>query len=120
MTTVFDVFREDAFTYLTIKRGQVFGNQVVDTKELKGVIKVRSGFTRTGQNMELPGGKNISDHPTIHAHPEDFSDDNPIIGNGVRYNGLDYEIIGVTYGRNFDNGAVEHLTLTLREADYAA
>lgn len=119
MATVFTLFKQEPYEYLTIKRGQVFGNQIQSRATLNGVIKIRSGMTRTAQDIELSGGKNISDMPTIHAHPEDFATTDPIIGNGIAYGGRTYEIVGLTNGMNFANGELEHLTLTLKEADYA-
>lgn len=119
MATVFDVFREDSYTYLTISRGKVFGNRIVNTQTLQGIIKIRNGMTRNG-NVELYGGDLAVDKPTIHAHPEDFSSVDAIIGNGVEYNGKTYDIVGVTEGKNFDDGKVGHLTLTLKEVKYAS
>lgn len=119
MATVFTLFKEEPYEYLTVKRGGVFGNQIKTRTNLTGVIKIRSGMTRTAQDIELSGGKNISDMPTIHAHPEDFASTDPIIGNGVACGGRTYEIVGLTNGMNFATGELEHLTLMLKEADYA-
>lgn len=115
MATVFTVFREQPYKYLVISRGTVEGNVVTETKNLNGIVKLRKGFTRSGNNMETFG----TDLPTIHAHPEDFSTDDIIVGNGVQVNGSDYEIIGLTVGTNFITGEVEHYTLTLKEAELA-
>lgn len=116
MATVFTVFREIDFQYITLSRGNVFGNTIKGTKTLRGVFKKRKGYTRDGNNMETLG----ADMPTIHAHPEDFSDNDPIVGNGIIVCGGQYEITGISYGTNFDNGKVEHIKMTLKEANYGS
>lgn len=114
MTTVFDMFKEVPFIYLTISRGEVYGNRITDQKTLKGVVKIKEGMI-SQTNQETRRSNN-----TVHVHPEDFANltREQIIGNGIRYNGADYSIIGVTEGRNFDTNKIEHLTLTLDRADF--
>lgn len=114
MTTVFDTFKEAPFIYLTISRGEVYGNRITDQKTLKGIVKIKEGMiSQTNQETR-------KSNSTVHVHSEDFADltREQIIGNGIRYNGADYSIIGVTEGRNFDTNEVEHLTLTLERADF--
>lgn len=107
MSTVFDVFREVPLTYLVLNRARVYGNLIVSTKDITGVFKVRGG-------MNTVNGLEAKDSSaTAHVHPEDFEDIDDIVGNGIRYNGVDYEIVGLTEGRNFNNNEVEHYTLTL-------
>lgn len=122
MATVFDLFKQTDYAYVILNRGTVFGNlpktNEVDqciVKNLKGVFKLRKGMTISGNNMEAFGG----DIPTLHAHPEDFDPKDPIVGNGVVVNGVQYEVMGITYGTNFDNGEVEHIRMSLKEVDYA-
>lgn len=114
MTTVFDTFKEAPFIYLAISRGEVYGNRITDQKTLKGIVKIKEGMI-SQTNQETRKSNN-----TIHVHPEDFADSvhEQIVGNGIRYGGVDYSIIGVTEGRNFDTNEVEHLTLTLERADF--
>ena len=109
--TVFDVFTEQIFEYLTISRGEVYGNRVVDSWMISGIFKERN-------NMNISDREVPQSSATAHVHPEDFADVSEIIGNGVRYHGKDYTIVKVTEGRNFDNNKVEHLTLTLERANY--
>lgn len=112
--TVFDVFKQVDYKYLEISRGEVYGNRIVSATPLKGVFKLRNGQTESPANdMEV---RNSS--ATLHAHPEDFDDVNTLVGNGIRYDGQIYEVKNVTGGMNFDNGQMEHLTLTLEVADY--
>lgn len=112
MPTVFDVFREVPYNFLTISRGTVYGNRITSTTPLKGIFKLRSGLIQG--DMEL-----AESSATLHAHPEDFADIDEIVGNGVEIGGEYYQITGVTDGRNFESGTSEHLTFTLGVADYA-
>ena len=107
MATVFDVFREVDLTYLALNRARVYGNLIDQEKPIKGIFKVRSGMNTTN------GLEAKDSSATAHVHPEDFESIDGIIGNGIRYNGVDYEIVGLTEGRNFNNNEVEHYTLTL-------
>jgi len=117
MATVFDLFKEIDYQYFVIERGTVFGNvqASAEPRTLKGVFKERTGYTRTGNNIERIDG----DTATLHAHPEDFTDFDAIVGNGVIVNNIEYEVKGLTVGTNFDTGVVEHLTLTLERTDIA-
>lgn len=126
MATVFDIFKETEYGFVELNRGTVFGNKVFELngEPIKptthmGVFKLRRGFARTGNNMEY-GDTMI---PILHAHPEDYLSKESyeaIIGNGVVIDGLEYEIIDVSEGKNFDNGKIEHLTFTLKEVNYAS
>ena len=122
MATVFDIFEQTEYGYVILNRGTVFGNVEAEdennqplVRTLKGVFKLRRGMTISGNNMENFGG----DIPTLHAHPEDFDANDPIVGNGVVVNGVQYEVMGITYGTNFDTGEVEHIRMSLKEVDYA-
>ena len=112
--TVFDMFVEVPFEYLTISRGEVYGNRIIGQKTLRGIVKIKEGIISQG-NQEIRKSNN-----TVHVHPEDFVGltCEQIIGNGIRYNNADYSIIGVTEGSNFDTNEIEHLTLTLERAEY--
>lgn len=116
MTTVFDMFSEVPFEYLTISRGEVYGNRIISQKTLHGIVKIKEGMISQG-NQEIR-----KSNSTVHVHPEDFTGltCEQIIGNGICYGSADYSIIGVTEGRNFDTNKVEHLTLTLERAEYAS
>ena len=114
MTTVFDVFREEPLSYLTIDRGGVYGNRIVGKKAIYGIFKDREGRTSLS-NQEL-----YESSATVHVHPKDFNRVSEIVGNGIRRGDKDYAIIGMTEGRNFDDGSIEHLTLTLERAEYVS
>lgn len=114
MTTVFSVFRQTPYTFLKVTRGNVYGNQITETEQHMGVFKNRAGM-QDGTTSEL-----TTSTATLHAHPEDFAGDpSELIGQGIRHNGVDYQIVNVTAGTNFDSGVVEHLTFTLQKESYA-
>lgn len=121
MTNVFDMFPDEPFEYLEVNRGEVFGNRITTRKDMRGIVKIRKGMTRDIRNIETSGGSKESDRSTVHVRPTDFPNQNTesLIGNGIHYDGVDYEIVGATEGRDFNSGKIDHLTLTLREADYA-
>lgn len=107
MASVFDVFKQVSMEYLVLGRGKVYGDLTEDTKTIQGIFKVRSG-------MNTSGGIEAKDSSaTVHVHPEDFTTLDNIIGNGIKYDGITYEIVGLTEGRNFATNQVEHITLTL-------
>lgn len=116
MMSVFEAFSEVALEYLEISRGEVYGNRIVGRKTIHGIVKIKEGMTSQG-NQETR-----KSNSTVHVHPKDFMgiSREKIIGNGIRYDNVDYSIIGVTEGRNFDNNTVEHLTLTLERAEYVS
>ena len=113
MDTVFDLFEEVPYTFLTVKRGTRYGNQITDTFNAVGVFKLRNQ-TVTSNNQELRQSA-----ATLHVHPDESFMTNNVVGNGIRVDGQDYEIIGQTGGSNFDSGDIEHYTLTLQVTDYA-
>lgn len=108
---VFRAFPEINYTYLEISRGGVYGNRIVSERELKGIFKLRSGMT-SSNNQELR-----ESNATLKVHPSDFSS-NELVGNGIRIDTVDYQIVGMTESKNFENGKTEHLNLTLERANY--
>ena len=114
MATVFDLFNQVPYEYLVIGTGGVVGNTIVSRTTLSGVFKLRSGVNQSPAEREL-----TNSDATLHVHPEDFTDKNSIVGNGVCIDGQDYRIVGMTDGRNFHDGVSEHYKLTLEKASYA-
>lgn len=112
--TVFDVFSEVEMQLLTVKQGGVLGDTVEVERTIRGIFKDRSGET-SSNGMEAH-----TSAATVHVHPEDFENGYELVGHGIRYGGVDYEITGVTAGTNFMNHAIEHYTLTLQVAKYAS
>lgn len=114
METVFDLFQQVDYDFLEVARGGIAGNTVIKREGLRGVFKLRAGSGNSPTSeMEV---KNST--ASLHAHPEDFENLDNLVGNGVRVNGVDYEITSMTGGMNFDTGIMEHLTFNLQRADY--
>lgn len=114
MATVFDVFKEITYSYLTIIQSSVKGDVVAAETEYQGIFKEKGGSVQSN-NMEA-----LESTSTLHVHPEDFNIESclELIGNGVTVNGQDYSIVGATTGTNFDNGEIEHYRLTLEKANF--
>lgn len=110
MPTLFDVFPEIEMTYNVVHDGTVYGRRVVDSKPVWGIFKQRDGKTTT-YNAEV-----ATSAATAHLHPEDFEPGEDLVGNGITYQGVDYQIVGQTVGRNFDTGVDEHITVTLERS----
>lgn len=112
--SVFDVFVQVPYEFLTIKRGQVYGNRIIATKSLMGVFKLKSKMDKAN-GMEL-----LDSDATLHGHPEDFAgiNTNDLVGQGVRVNGQDYSIEGVSEGFNYNNGVLEHIYMRLQKAQF--
>jgi len=49
--TVFDMFVEAPFEYLTISRGEVYGNRIIGQKTLRGIVKIKEGMIFTIEPM---------------------------------------------------------------------
>lgn len=114
MATVFDVFSEVPYKFLTINQSAVRGDTVAEERELLGIFKDKHGSVQNG-NME-----SIDSTSTLHVHPSDFPGYtcDGFIGQGVEINGVDYRIKGATAGMNFDNGIIEHFRLTLEQGKF--
>lgn len=114
MATVFDVFTQTSYDYLKISRGGVAGDGIVSETPASGVFKLR-----TGVNVANDQETKTSD-ATLHIKPSEPFVTNPqaLVGNGIRWQGTTYAIEGVTEGRNFETGVVEHYRLTLGEQEF--
>jgi hypothetical protein len=118
--TVFDVFESVPYQFLEVSRGGVYGNRITATHDAYGVYKRRNEKIQVN-NQELRQSA-----ATLHIHPDEpfianITVDGKIlfVGNGIRVDGVDYEIVGDTGGDNYDEGKREHYTLTLQNADYS-
>lgn len=114
MATVFDVFAETPYKFMEISRGNVYGDVVTSQRVLLGVFKLKTGMT-SNNNMEV-----VDADATLHAHPDDFTDipTPSLIGQGIQVGGVNYTIEGVSEGKNFDNGVVEHIYMRLQKTDF--
>lgn len=113
METVFDVFEQQPYTFLTVSRGGVYGNSITSETEAWGVFKLRNEQVMVN-NQELRQSA-----ATLHIHPDETFANSNLVGQGITVEGQDYEIIGQTGGRNYDTGVLEHYRLTLQNADYS-
>ncbi len=112
MSTVFDVFVNSPYTFLELKRGGVYGNTIENSYDAIGVFKLRTGMV-TSNNQETRDSD-----ATLHIKPdESFLAVGSLVGHGIRAEGREFEIIGETGGRNFDNGELEHYRVTLKITD---
>lgn len=114
MQSVFDVFKQTPYVFLTIAQSRIKGDTITNERGLMGIFKDKSGSVQNG-NME-----SIESTATLHVHPEDFKDwsTGQFIGQGVRINGVDYAISGATAGMNYETGELEHYRLTLQKANF--
>ena len=118
MGTVFDLFTSDNYEYLQVERGMVEGNRITKTIPHEGVFKLRSGMTQSARGSSMSADREVEQSDaTLHVHPEDYDGISPdeLVGNGIRYNGVNYRIAGVTEGKDFDTGEVEFYRLTLEK-----
>lgn len=112
--SVFSHFKQISYEYLVISRGTVAGDKVESVRQLRGIFKQREGMMQD-RNSELHESS-----ATLHVHPEDFDENEGIVGNGVRVDGNDYKIIGVVAGTDFSTGRLDFLKFTLERANYAS
>lgn len=113
---VFDLFDEVDYQYLVISRGGVYGNRITGTHDAVGVADIDGGMV-TSNNQETHQSDSL-----LYIHPDEtFMPSNPkqFVGNGIRIDANDYEIIGFGVGKNQDEGDIEHYELTLQAADYS-
>lgn len=110
---VFDVFDLTPYTFLEVTRGGVYGNVITASHEADGVFKLRNEMVQVN-NQEVRQSA-----ATLHVRPDEAFISSIAVGQGVRCMGQDYEIIGQTGGKNYDDGEMEHYTLTLQNTDYS-
>lgn len=113
MDTVFDLFEEVPYEFLEVSRGGVYGNRITASHSAHGVFKRRNDMIQSN-NQELRQSA-----ATLHIHPDEDFITSVDVGQGIRCQGQDYEIIGQTGGDNYDTGEREHYTLTLQNTSYA-
>lgn len=112
---VFQAFPQllKTYQYLEVSRGTVYGNVITATHNATGVFKLRNEQVMVN-NQELKQSA-----ATLHIRPDESFANADMVGNGIRVEGQDYEIIGQTGGDNYANGVREHYRLTLQNSDYS-
>lgn len=110
MDTVFDHFQTVDYDYLDVSRGEVYGNVIKGFYPGNGVFKLRnSDVTENNRESEQSDA-------TLHVRPSESFATVDMVGNGIRIDGLTYEIIAQTAGLNFDTNELEHYRLTLQRS----
>lgn len=113
---VFDVFNLTPYTFLQIERGTVAGDIITAQTEAEGVFKLRTGFV-SGADTETR-----QSDATLHIRPSEpfiVANNGNLTGHGVRVEGRDYEITGVTAGDNYESGEREHYRVTLGATNFS-
>lgn len=111
--TVFDIFDLTPYAFLEVSRGGVYGNTITASHNAEGVFKLRNAMVQVN-NQELRQSA-----ATLHVRSDETFISSIAVGQGIRVDGQDYEIIGQTGGKNYDDGEMEHYTLTLQNTDYS-
>lgn len=112
MMTVFDCFGSDDYKYLVTGSSTIQGDVILSATPLKGIFKLRDGMVEGDRELRTSDA-------TLHVHPEDFEHPEALVGNGILYQGVFYEIVGCTAGTNFNTHTVEFYRLTLEVKKYA-
>lgn len=114
-TSVFDIFETTTYTFLTVKRGGVYGNSITESQPAQGVFKHRDGM------VQVDNRESFQSDATLHVKPtESFiaAVGGNMVGHGIRKDGQDYKIVGQTAGDNFATNVREHYRLTLQRTKY--
>lgn len=109
--TVFDLFGSVSYKYLTIGNSTLSGAKILSATEYQGIFKLRDGMVQGEREL-------LTSTATLHVHPEDFENPDDLVGNGILYDGVFYEIVGATAGTNFNTHTVEFYRLTLQVKKY--
>ena len=112
MSTVFDLFTSDDYKYLVTESSTIAGDVIKSATAHKGIFKLRNGMVEGDRELRTSDA-------TLHVHPEDYDDPEALVGNGILYDGVFYEIVGCTAGTNFNTHTVEFYRLTLEVKKYA-
>lgn len=110
--TVFDCFGSVSYQYLLTAHSTIAGDIIESATTLSGIFKLRDGMVEGDRELRTSDA-------TLHVHPEDFEHPEALVGNGILYGGVFYEIIGCTAGTNFNSHEVEFYRLTLEVHKYA-
>lgn len=117
MMTVFELFGSVEYKFLLTAHSTIAGDVIQSATTYQGIFKLRDGTVDNIRELRTSDA-------TMHVHPEDFDNPQTLVGNGILYDGVFYEIVGCTAGTNFNTHEVEFYRLTLEvhkytnEADY--
>lgn len=109
---LWNLFTTTSYTFLKLESGSG-GNKVVGETAATGVLKHRDGMQQ-GSNSEA-----FTSQSTLHIRPTEafiaeVGGHQALVGHGIRAEGTDYRIEGVTQGKDFDTGQVEFYRATLK------
>lgn len=110
--TVFDLFGSVSYKYLSIGNSTLSGARILSATEHEGIFKLRDGMVQGDREL-------LTSTATLHVHPEDYESPEALVGEGILYGGVFYEIVGATAGTNFNTHEVEFYRLTLQVKKYA-
>lgn len=110
--TVFDLFGSVSYKYLVTSHSTINGDVIQSAATHQGIFKLRDGMVEGERELRTSDA-------TLHVHPQDFETPEDLVGNGILYNGVFYEIVGSTAGTNFNTHTVEFYRLTLEVHKYA-
>lgn len=112
MMTVFDCFTSVEYKYLLTAHSTIEGDVIQSATTYMGIFKLRDGMIEGDRELRTSDA-------TLHVHPEDYANPDALVGNGILYGGVFYEIVGCTAGTNFNTHEVEFYRLTLEVHKYA-
>ena len=111
MMTVFELFGSVSYKFLLTAHSTIAGDVIQSATTYQGIFKLRDGMVEGDRALRTSDA-------TIHVHPEDYANPETLVGNGILYDGVFYEIVGCTAGTNFETHEVEFYRLTLEVHKY--
>lgn len=107
-----NLFTTTDYTFLELSSG-IGGNKVVTETTGNGILKHRTGM------VQEVGTETLTSESTLHIRPSEafistVGGHSQLVGHGIRAEGKDYRIIGVTAGTDFDSGSIEFYRATLK------
>lgn len=114
-TMIFDLFDLTDYTFLQLE-SKTGGNQIVEEWEAKGIVKLRDGMVQA-DNVEA-----YLSSASVHIRPDEpfvAALDGNLVGHGIRvakddYTTAEYRIEGQSEGRDYDNGNLDFIRVTLK------
>lgn len=91
------------------------GTTVTGQRKIKAIVKAKMGLKRASQL------RRTSSDLTVHCFPEDFADVvniQDVLHSAIRWQGRNYSLDGVTVGKNYATGEIEHYSFNCSLAVY--
>lgn len=109
--TIFETMALVSYELLTLE-AQVGKRRIIERQAKLGVFIERTGKARNGY------GEEYDRQSLLYIRPGDFQVN--MLEYGVAIDGVEYNIISYTIGKNHHSGVIEHCKLTLVRTVYAA